>query len=216
MIVHKMEQMRQNGQMIEVPQQQLPPTIAQNVPQGLPQQLPQGMTGNMPQGIPQEQQQMPVEPQGQDPFAMSQFGDSGMSDAPINYGGGMADFLLNDNEVPEDIKKKYWSVFHKDNVLTFLDEERKTSKLLNFDIMKIDILNSMPYYDYTFKEELLFDTLRGVYETKLDRALGFKGQNMKNERIILQSQFSEQRQISEMGNGGMVKEGFFKRLLGRR
>ena len=58
--------------------------------------------------------------------------------------------------------------------------------------------------------------LRNVFETKLDRALGFKGQNIKNERIVLQSQFSEQRQISEHDQGNQIKEGFFKRLLGRR
>ena len=128
----------------------------------------------------------------------------------------MADQLLSDNDVPDEIRKKYWFVFNKDNVLTFLDEGRKASKMLNFDIMKIDILNSTPYYDYTFEKELEFNILRNVMETKLDRALGFKGTGQKNERIVLQSQFQEQRQISEVGDGGNMKEGFFKRLLGRR
>jgi hypothetical protein len=131
-------------------------------------------------------------------------------------GGSMAEQLLNDNEVPEEVRKRYWFVFHKDNVLTFLDENRKASKLLNFDIAKIDILNTMSYYDYTFDKELEFGILRNVLETKLDRALGYKGGNVKNERIMLQSQFTEQRQISEDGNVGAIKEGFFKRLLGRR
>jgi len=124
--------------------------------------------------------------------------------------------LLNDNEVPDEVRKKFWYIFHKDNVLTFLDEDRHQRKMLNFDIMKIDILNSIPYYDYTFDRELEFDVLRNVFETKLDRALGIKSNNLKNERIMLQSQFSEQRQISEGGGGGQMKEGFFKRLLGRR
>jgi len=97
-----------------------------------------------------------------------------------------------------------------------LDKERKENKLLNFDITKIDILNSIPFYDYTFERELEFGVLRNVLETKLDRAMGFTGSNIKNERIMLQSQFSEQRQISEIGNQGSIKEGFFRRLLGRR
>jgi len=150
-----------------------------------------------------------------DPFAMSDYG-GGIPDVPINYGSSVAESLLNDNEVPESIKKEFWYVFHKDNVLTFLDKERKISKLLNFDILKIDFLNSIPYYDYDFETELKFNVLRNVFETKLDRALGFSGSGMKNERTVLQSQFSEQRQINENTQGGNIREGFFKRLMGRR
>lgn len=155
-------------------------------------------------------------PQGENPFDAQRYAGVQVPDVPISMGGSMAEQLLNDNEVPDEVKKKFWFVFHKDNVLTFLDDRRKTSKLINFDIAKIDILNSMSYYDYTFEKELEFGVIRNVLETKLDRALGFKGGNIKNERIMLQSQFTEQRQISEDGNVGAIKEGFFKRLLGRR
>jgi len=150
------------------------------------------------------------------PFDIQEYQNMSMPDIPISYGGGMSEQLLNDNEVPEEVKTKFWYLFHKDNVLTFLDEERKKSKLLNFDIIKIDILNNTPYYDYTFESELQFTVLRNVFETKLDRALGMKGSGVKNERVMLQSQFSENRQISEDNMAGNIKEGFFKRLLGRR
>lgn len=164
----------------------------------------------------QQLQQVPPQHLMQDnPFNTEQYRHLNLPDIPVNYGGGIAENLLNDNEVPEEIKKKFWFIFHKDNVLTFLDDNRQKRKLLNFDIMKIDILNAIPYYDYTFERELEFDVLRNVFETKLDRALGFRGNNLKNERIMLQSQFQEQRQISETG-GGTIREGFFKRLLGRR
>lgn len=168
-----------------------------------------------PRQMPQEQapQDLAI---GDDPFSQEQYQNVNMPDVPVNYGGSMADQLLNDNEVPDEIKKKFWYVFHKDNTLTFLDEKRMERKLLNFDITKIDCLNSMSYYDYTFEKELEFNILRNVLETKLDRALGVKGGNVKNERIMLQSQFSEQRQISEDGSNHNMKEGFFKRLLGRR
>ena len=150
----------------------------------------------------------------QNPF--DRYPMSPQHDTPIQFGGGMADSLLNDNEVPDAIKEKFWFIFHKDNVLTFLDEGRQRQKMLNYDIMKIDALHTMPYYDYTFEKEMEFDVLRNVFETKLDRALGIKGNNVKNERIMLQSQFQEQRQISEHGNSSQMREGFFKRLLGRR
>lgn len=151
-----------------------------------------------------------------DPFDRNRYQDVNLPDAPVSYGGGMTESLINDNEVPKKIRKKFWFVFHKDNTLTFLDEERKKSKLLNFDIIKIDILNSTPYYDYDFEKEMEFGLLRNVYETKLDRALGFKAGNKKNERIILQSQFTEQRHINEDGQNSQISGGFFKRLLGRR
>jgi hypothetical protein len=83
------------------------------------------------------------------------------------------------------------------------------------DIIKIDMLNSIPYYDYTFDLELQLNILRNIFETKLDRAVGIKGSGVKNERIVLQSQFQEQKMISE-SSSGPIREGFIKRLFGRR
>lgn len=175
---------------------------------------------NQEQIVPTQQFDVTTVPQKQqevaNPFDNQMYRSVGLPDVPISYGNSLAEGLLNDNEVPDEIKQKYWFIFHKDNVLTFLDEGRQARKLLNFDILKIDILNAIPYYDYTFERELEFDVLRNVFETKLDRALGYKGNNLKNERIMLQSQFQEQRQISEDGSRSNIKEGFFKRLLGRR
>lgn len=171
---------------------------------------------NIPVQMQQRNEQTSYPQQGQNPFEVSQFQNVNLPDMPIGQPVGLAESLLNDDEVPDDIKEKFWFIFHKDNVLTFLDEDRKKNKLLNFDICKIDILNTMPYYGYDFSLELMFNLLRNVYETKLDRALGFKGGNQKNERLVLQSQFTEQRQISENGDNSMIKEGFFKRLLSRR
>lgn len=153
--------------------------------------------------------------QQQNPFEMQRYSNVQVPDTPLQFGGGVAESLLNDNEVPDKIKDQHWWVFHKDNTLTFLDEERKKAKMLSFDIAKIDILNTIPYYDYDFDQELQFTVLRNVFETKLDRALGFKGTAQRNERIVLQSQFQENRMIQDSGQN-QVREGFFKRLLGRR
>jgi hypothetical protein len=161
--------------------------------------------------VPQQRQMV------ENPFNSPQYNSIRVPDTPIMPGGGIADSLLNNNEIPDAIIEKYWWVVHKDNTLTFLDDERKRSKLLNFDIAKIDILNTLPYYDYTFEKELELGIMRNVFETKLDRALGFKGTGQKNERTILQSSFSEQKIISESGGTpSTVREGFFKRLMGRR
>ena len=161
------------------------------------------------------QQQMP-QMQQQNPFAQSQYSMSNIPDIPISGPPGIIGQLINDDEVPQVLKENYWFIFHKDNSLTFLDEERKRSKLLNMDIIKIDILNSMPYYDYDFEKEMELNVLRNVFETKLDRALGYRGEAIKNERTLIQSQFSEQRHINEDANSNQIKDSFFKRLLGRR
>jgi len=151
------------------------------------------------------------------PFNSPQYRNIQVPDNPISYGGGMAEMLLSDNEVPEPLRKKYWWIFNKDNVLTFLTDLKKKTKMMSFDISIIDMMNSMDSYDdYTFDAELQFGLMRNMLDVKLDRAVGFKGSGMKNERVILQSQFSEARQINEDGNVNAVKEGFFKRLLGRR
>ena len=188
-----------------------------------PRVQPKVMGNLMPNGplqleMPPQQQDL-MENQGNamdNPFNEQRYNDLAMPDVPIGQGGGMAEQLLNDNEVPKEVRKKHWWVFHKDNVLTFLDPERKASKLLNFDIAKIDALNSTPYYEYTSDKEAEFNILRNVFETKLDRALGAKNGNVKNERVMLQSQFSENRHINDNGNDANIKDGFFKRLLGRR
>jgi hypothetical protein len=87
--------------------------------------------------------------------------------------------------------------------------------MLNFDIMKIDMLNTMPYYSYDFGKEHDINIVRNVFETKLDRSLG-TNENIKNERTTLQSQFSEVKNISEMSQGEVTSTGFFKKLLGRK
>ena len=163
----------------------------------------------------QQHQNMPMDTGN--PFSSPQYSSMSIPDMPVNFGGGMTEILLSDYDVPEAIRKKFWFIFNKDNVLTFLDEDRKKSKMLNLEIVKIDMLNQMPYYAYDFNFEMNWDILKNAFETKLDRALGFKNSNTLNERKALQSQFAEQRQITEMGDGqGPVREGFFKRLMGRR
>jgi hypothetical protein len=147
---------------------------------------------------------------------MSAYGNINMPNTPISYGGGMADSLLNNSEIPDTIQERYWPFIHKDNVLSFQDDITKQEKLVNMDIVKCDILTTMPYFDYDFQQELEFNIMRHVLDTKLDRAKGFSNAGKPfNERIALQSQFSENRNINE-NNESDIKSGFFKRLLSRK
>lgn len=123
--------------------------------------------------------------------------------------------LLSNRNVPDEIIQKYWWIFSRDLPLTFLDEKRKKDKLLAFDILKIDILNSLPYYDYDFKIEQELNTARVMLDVKCDRALGTNKSQQINERIVQKSQFSENRSISE-DSSNQAKSGFISKLLNRR
>jgi hypothetical protein len=153
----------------------------------------------------------------EDPFAQQYGGMLPNIPMPLTN-AAMIDSLLSDEHIsdPELLKEFFW-VFARDNSLTFLDEKRKMVKLMSFDIIKIDWLNSTPYYDYTFDEERKWSVMRNAFETKLDRSLGFSNNTQKNERTTQQSQFTESRTHHEdaTANTGQ-RDNFLKRLLGRR
>lgn len=138
------------------------------------------------------------------------------NDVPIQSTGTFAEQLLNDDDVPEEIRKKYWWVFKKDNTLAFLDDSRYSSNMLNFDISRIDRMFCMDRDEYDFETEAELNVMRNMFETKLNRARGISSGNVKNERIMLQSQFHEQRNINGEAENSDIKAGFFKRLLSRR
>jgi len=175
--------------------------------------------------------QMPVQnqqPQAQDildinaqqvqnmpnPFQDQNF-QNPLPDIPIqDSGAAMLNALLSDDVVPNNIRKDFWFVFHRDNVLTFLDKDRKAAKLLGFDIMKIDVLNSTPYYEYTFDVESKWTSARQMLEVKLDRALGNK--KGVNERMAIPLTITENINRMEDNSSNSNKEGFLKKLLNRR
>jgi len=151
------------------------------------------------------------------PFNLPQYSDVDVPDEPLAIGPNMIDAMINDDEVPADIKTKNWWIFHKDNVLGFSDEARKQSKLLNFDIIKLDMLATIPRRAFKFETEVNFDILRNVLETKIDRSVGSQNSsNHINERKSLISQISENRTVNDSDSGSLVKESFIKKLIGKR
>jgi len=141
---------------------------------------------------------------------------SNMGEFPLSEESQMMNSLMTDKNVPKNILKKYWWVFTADTVLTFLDKDRKKSKMLAFDIAKIDFLSTLPYYEYDFEVEQEINNLRNLYDTKLDRALGTEKASQVNERIAQKSQFNESRQFMSDGTSNSVKGGVFARFLGKR
>ncbi len=147
---------------------------------------------------------------------MEGYRESNLPDEPIISSGNMIDAMINNDEFPEEMRLEYPWIFNKDNVLGFLDETRKRDKLLNFDIIKLDFLNTIPRGDFKFETELKMDVLRNIFETKLDRSVGSPNASaMMNERKSLISQISESRNVSE-SDDGLVKESFIKKLMGSK
>lgn len=147
---------------------------------------------------------------------MEGYNTSNLPDDPIVSTGTMIDAMISNDEFPEDMRNKYPWIFNKDNVLGFLDEQRKREKLLNFDIIKLDFLTTIPRRDFKFETELQMDTLRNIFETKLDRSVGSpNASSMMNERKSLISQISENRNVQE-SDDGLVKEGFIRKLMGSK
>lgn len=166
---------------------------------------------------PQQQRQQPVQQYPTDPFAGINPNELPPNMPMQGEGAAMISELLSDDHVSKRLRKDFFWVFGRDNALTFLDDDRKHDKMISFDILKIDTLNNTPYYSYTFEDELKWGIMRNIFDTKLDRARGFDGSATKNERIIQQSQFSENRNIQQADMGDSLKrESFIKRLLGRR
>jgi hypothetical protein len=123
--------------------------------------------------------------------------------------------LLSDKNVPQAVKDKFWWIFSRDITLGFLDEKRKRVKQIDFELCKIDYLNSIPYQEYDFKTEALLNQLRSLFEAKLDRALGTNDVKQLNERIIQKKIFQEQTQ-NTVNDPNSVKAGFWSRIIGGR
>jgi hypothetical protein len=137
----------------------------------------------------------------------------GLPDAPMVDGGSqMLRILIDGDDIPDRAKRDFFWVYAKDNILTFLDEDRKRQKLLLFDIIKLHSLHNLGYYEYTYGKELEWAEARFMLETRLDRAMGFEKGNRVNERIVEQAQFNEQRQIMSDEGAAVQRPGFFGKI----
>lgn len=123
--------------------------------------------------------------------------------------------LINNDSIPTTIKKDHWETFTNDLPLSFQTEQSRKLKLLDFDLMKLDDLMAKPYSDYTFEREALWNKLRLVFETKLDRAVGFKSGGRINERLVQQTQFGEQK-LTKTVDSTSAPGGILAGLLGRK
>src|SRR6056297_1253685 len=123
--------------------------------------------------------------------------------------------LISNDSIPTNIKKDHWETFANDLPLSFQTEQTKKLKMIDFDLMKLDDLMAKPYCDYTFDREAMWNKLRLVFETKLDRAVGFKSGGRINERLVQQTQFGEQKVVKSVDSTS-APGGILAGILGRK
>lgn len=139
-----------------------------------------------------------------------------LPDVPLQEDGTsrMLKILIDNESTPLETRKKFHWIHSRDLILTFLDEERKRSKMLGFDILKLHALNNTPWYEYDFEMEQEWQEERFELEVRCDRALGFDKSHRINERIVQSSQFQESRQIMHDETSRQMTGGFFSKMAG--
>ncbi len=139
------------------------------------------------------------------------------SESPItsNNSPELLKALISNDSIPKAVRDTHWEIFNNDVTLSFQDEKTKRLKMIDFDLMKIDDLMSTPWFDYTFEKEANWNKLRLLYETKLDRATGFKTGGRINERLVQQTQFGEQKVVKSIDSAGSSGN-IIASMLGRR
>lgn len=138
-------------------------------------------------------------------------------DAPITSSNTpeLLKALISNDSIPKDVKDEHWEIFNNDITLSFQDEKTKRLKMMDFDLMKLDDLMKTPWFDFTFEKESHWNKLRLLFETKLDRATGFKTGGRINERLVQQTQFGEQKVVKSIDSQG-ASGNLIASMLGKR
>ena len=158
---------------------------------------------------------VPQEARPANPFnEQAQSGGMQIPDSPLPDGtSAMLRMLLDNESTPEAIRRDFHFVHSRDIVLSFLDPERKTQKLLAYDILKLQNLMNVPWYNYTHEMEFNWAMERFELDVKLDRALGSTTGRQINERTVQQSQFQESRQVMNDETQARPSQGIFGRMV---
>lgn len=107
----------------------------------------------------------------------------------------LVESLLSNEHIPKDIQKQWWVLFGKSTKLSFLNQEDIDHLLLEFELLKLTTLESIPKNAYDEKLEHQLIMARMEFELNLRRSKGGR----LNERELLGS--STQATFSERSMG---------------
>ena len=108
-----------------------------------------------------------------------------MSDVPA---GGMdaselVESLLSNEHIPKDLLKDLWVLFGKSTKLSFLKDNDIKMLMLQFELLRLTILENVPKSFYNEKLEMDLIQIRIEFELNLNRSRGGR----MNERELLAS-----------------------------
>lgn len=129
----------------------------------------------------------------------------------IGDASAMIESLLSNSHIPEHLKKGLWIFFSRTAKLTFLDESDVKMLMLQAELIRLSILESMPKQDYDEELEMELQQIIMEFFMTLKRSVG--GAGGMSERILLGS--STQMNFSDKQIGGNSQnKGFIDKITG--
>ncbi len=134
----------------------------------------------------------------------------GFDDVP--GAGGMdaselVESLLSNAHIPKDVVEELWVLFGKSTKLSFLKDDDIRMLMLQFELLRLTIIESIPKSAYDEKLEMKLIQIRIEFELNLNRSRGAR----MNERELLGSSTTASFTERQMGHAS-ENPGFFDRL----
>ena len=120
-------------------------------------------------------------------------------------------YLLDDDDVPEDLKEWFWAFVNKEAALTNLNDVAVKRMMRCFENTSYLYMMTKPKHDHSFDEEVMLEQLRAKIHMKLLRSTGGKDR----ERFILGAQIQQnilEENEKVQPKGGIVSG--FKKIMG--
>ena len=110
----------------------------------------------------------------------------GFDDIPGSGGmdaSELVESLLSNEHIPEKLKKQLWVLFGKSTKLSFLKDNDIKNLMLQFELLRLTIIESIPKSAYNEDLEMDLIQIRIEFELNLNRSRGAR----MNERELLGS-----------------------------
>ncbi len=132
----------------------------------------------------------------------------------IPNSGGMdaselVESLLSNEHIPPALLKQMWVLFGKSTKLSFLKDNDIKMLMLQFQLLRLTIIESIPKSAYDEELEMTLIQIRVEFELNLSRSRG--GIHGMNERELLASSTTATFNSKEMGNTS-ENPGFLSKL----
>jgi hypothetical protein len=136
--------------------------------------------------------------------------DRNINDIPGSGGmdaSELVESLLSNEHIPEHLLKQLWVLFGKSTKLSFLKDNDIKNLMLQFELLRLTIIESIPKSAYDEELELQLIQIRMEFELNLNRSRGAR----MNERELLGS--STTASFSERAMGHSSEDpGFIDKL----